>query len=392
MNLTILLLAAVSFIVVAVMTVTGPLLPLVAVEFGITVGDAGIIVAAFAVPYGACQILFGPLGDRYGKTRVIAVALGAASLFVIGSGLAVSIESLAAMRFCSGLSMAATIPLAMAYIADEVPFARRQPVMGRFINGLVLGQIAGGVLGGIAAEYFDWRQVFYVLGGCAALFAAGLALIGRRGGHREAAPARPPGTVLRLYLSLFRERRSRDLIITGTLEGMLVFGLLAYLGAFLRHEHALEYALIGLALGTYGVGGLVYAAAVYRLVPLLGERRMIVVGTALLGASYLVLRIVPAWWMTLPVFLVAGFGFYLFHNTLQTRATELSPEARGTAVSLWVFMLFIGQGLGVWLFGRVIDVAGYGSAFLISGLGVITLGLWFQACVGRDAVDHAREA
>ena len=184
--------------------------------------------------------------------------------------------------------------------------------------------------------------------------------------------------------------QSDESIITGTLEGALVFGLLAYLGASLRHRHGLDYALIGLALGTYGLGGLVYAAAVYRLVPLLGERRMIVVGTGLLGSCYLVLRVVPAWWQTLPVFLLAGFGFYLFHNTLQTRATELSAEARGTAVSLWVFMLFIGQGCGVWLFGRVVDDAGYEAAFLAGGLGVMALGLWFQARIGLDAVDHAR--
>ena len=71
MNLTILLLAAVAFVVVAVMTVTGPLLPLIAEEFGRSVGQVGIIVTAFAVPYGAFQIVFGPIGDRYGKVRVI---------------------------------------------------------------------------------------------------------------------------------------------------------------------------------------------------------------------------------------------------------------------------------------------------------------------------------
>ena len=72
MNFIILLLAAVAFVVVAVMTVTGPLLPLIAGEFSRSVGQAGIIVTAFAVPYGAFQIVFGPIGDRYGKLRVVA--------------------------------------------------------------------------------------------------------------------------------------------------------------------------------------------------------------------------------------------------------------------------------------------------------------------------------
>ena len=385
MNTTIFLLSAVSFIVVAVMTVTGPLLPLVAEEFVVSVGEAGIIVTAFAVPYGACQILFGPLGDRIGKVRLIAMALAASTIFVIGSGLVRSLEGLAVMRFCCGFAMAATVPLAMAYIADEIPYARRQPVIGRYINGLVLGQIAGGVLGGIAAEYFEWRTIFFVFGFFCAAFATALWLIAGRAPVRTLVPAPRIGAVLRLYAGLFRGRHSRDLIITGTLEGMLIFGVLAYFGAYLRHVHDLSYAVIGLVLGMYGVGGLIYAAAVYRLVPLLGERRMIVVGSVLLDSCYVALIFVPIWWLCLPLFVLAGFGFYLFHNTLQTRATELSAAARGTAVSLWVFMLFAGQGLGVVVFGALIDRYGYSAPFLIAGIGIAATGLWFQGRLGSSA-------
>ncbi len=389
MNATIILLSSVSFIVVAVMTVTGPLLPVVADEFHVSVGDAGIIVSAFAVPYGACQILFGPLGDRLGKLRVVAAALGLSTVFVLGSGLAPSLDALALMRFGCGLAMAATIPLAMAWIADEVPYAGRQPVIGRFISGLVLGQIAGGVLGGIAAQYFDWRHIFYVFAACCALFS--VLLWARTSGLAPAAPAahHGPREILSLYVGLFRDPESRAVIITGTLEGLLIFGVLAYYGAFLRHRHALDYGVIGLVLAAYGVGGVIYTRLVHRLVPLLGERRMIAGGAALLGASQIALLMAPVWWLSAPALLVAGFGFYLFHNTMQTRATELSSEARGTAVSLWVFMLFLGQGVGVVLFGAVIDRFGYASALASAAGGVIALGLWFQGRLGPHAVARA---
>lgn len=386
MTSTIFLLSAVAFIVVAVMTVTGPLLPVVAEEFAVSIGDAGLIVTAFAVPYGACQIFFGPLGDRFGKLRVIALALGVSTVFVVGCGLSGTLEELGLMRFFCGLSMAATVPLAMAWIADEIPYERRQPVIAKYINGLVLGQIAGGILGGVAAEYFDWRTIFFVFGVCSALFALALWLR-RTDGNQVAAPKRQrTGEVLTLYAGLFRARRSRDMIVTGTLEGMLVFGALAYFGAYLRYRYGLSFALIGLVLGMWGAGGLIYAAAVYRLVPLLGERGMILCGTALLGTCYLLVLIVPAWWVTMPVFLLAGFGFYLFHNTMQTKATELSAEARGTAVSLWVFMLFLGQGIGVVIFGAMIDSAGYAVTFAFAGVSVVLLGIWFQARL-RPRVD-----
>jgi MFS transporter, YNFM family, putative membrane transport protein len=387
LNPTIFLLAAVAFVVVAVMTVTGPLLPLVAGEFSRTVGQAGIIVTAFAVPYGAFQVVFGPLGDRYGKLRVIALALGLACVFVIGSGLVRSLEGLALMRFCSGLSMAATIPLAMAWIADEVPAAARQPVMGRYVNGLVMGQIAGGLLGGFAAEYFDWRLVFFVLGVACALVSATLWRQAERGPPRVDVAWRWH-EVLVIYAGLFRERRAREIILVGTLEGMLIFGVLAYFGAYLRHAYGLDYARIGLVLCAYGFGGMVYAAAVHRLMRLLGERRMVAWGSALLALCYAGLVVAPAWWLCMPALLFAGFGFYLFHNTMQVQATELSQTARGTAVALWVFMLFMGQGVGVFLFGRLIDAFGYAPAFLAAGTGVAALGLWFSRRMVTHAAQH----
>ena len=385
MNATILLLTAVAFIVVAVMTVTGPLLPLIAEEYGRTVGQAGIIVTAFAVPYGACQIVFGPLGDRFGKLRVIALALGTATVFVAASGWSTSLEELAWMRFASGVAMAATIPLAMAWIADEIPAAVRQPVIGRYVNGLVLGQIAGGALGGLAAEYFEWRHIFYVFAVLCALTALALWTRAERGLRSRPAP-RPWRDVLAIYSGLLRVRRSREIIIVGTLEGVLIFGILAYLGAFLRHDHGIDYARIGLVLSAYGVGGLLYAAAVYRLVRVLGERRMVAGGATLLGLGYVGLIAVPTWWLCIPVLLVAGFGFYLFHNTMQMQATELSQDARGTAVALWVFMLFVGQGVGVIAFGYVIDALGYAPSFIGVGLAVAALGMWFAQRLQPHAV------
>src|SRR3712207_7161731 len=45
--------------------------------------------------------------------------------------------------------------------------------------------------------------------------------------------------------------------------------------------------------------------------------------------------------------LAIGLGFYMLHNTLQTNATQMTPEARGTAVSVFSSALYIGQMAGV---------------------------------------------
>ncbi|MEH2264422.1 hypothetical protein [Nostoc sp.] len=45
----------------------------------------------------------------------------------------------------------------------------------------------------------------------------------------------------------------------------------------------------------------------------------------------------------------------MMHSTLQTQATELASAAQDTAVSFFAFSLFVVQGIGVAVFGRIVD-------------------------------------
>ncbi len=168
-------------------------------------------------------------------------------------------------------------------------------------------------------------------------------------------------------------------------EGVFLFGGLAYLGAALRERHGISYALIGALLAGFGVGGLAYSRLVGRLVRRLGERRLILVGGGLSAACYLAL--VPrGWWQLFgPLALVFGLAFNLLHGTLQTKATELAPTARATAVSLFAFSLFLGQGAGAALLGTIVDSGGYGPTFAVAGLATWLLALWLAWAVRRQA-------
>ena len=69
-----------------------------------------------------------------------------------------------------------------------------------------------------------------------------------------------------------------------------------------------------------------------------------------------------------------GFGYIALHTTLQTRATELAPEARGTAVALFAFFLFLGGALGSAIFGPLVDHGWHRLFLVICGLGLLVLG------------------
>jgi predicted MFS family arabinose efflux permease len=84
-----------------------------------------------------------------------------------------------------------------------------------------------------------------------------------------------------------------------------------------------------------------------------------------------------------PASLLAGFGFFMFHNTMQTNATQMAPAARGTAVSLFASFLFMGQSLGVLLAAALVGRIG-STAVIVLGSGVlVAVGLYFAATLRR---------
>ena len=76
---------------------------------------------------------------------------------------------------------------------------------------------------------------------------------------------------------------------------------------------------------------------------------------------------IPRWPLVLLPIVCAGAGFVRCHSTLQTRATEIFPASRGTAVALFACALFLGNGLGAGVVGFAIAPTGYGATLLTAG-------------------------
>ena len=168
------LLAAAGFLSAAGARVVDPLLSVIARDFATTVPAVSIVVAAYTLPYGLCQIAIGPFGDRVGKLRVILWAMFAFALATGACALAGGVNQLALLRIAAGAASAAVIPVGMAYIADAVPYAERQVTLSRFLNGIVLAQLLAGPVGGIFGEFIGWRGVFLMLAIGGIILAIGL--------------------------------------------------------------------------------------------------------------------------------------------------------------------------------------------------------------------------
>jgi MFS transporter, YNFM family, putative membrane transport protein len=378
---TILLLAGGGFVSGLSIRLAEPLLPKVAHDFGVSVAAASVLITGFTLAYGLFQLVHGPLGDRIGKLRAVVGAMVLAAMTSAACAYAPSLEWLAAFRFLTGMTAGAVIPLSFAFIGDNVPYERRQTVLAQFITGTLMGQTLGPLIGGMLSDSIGWRATFLIP---ACGFLAIGVLIGRdaRNVVQKLHPDVSFNPVTRL-VGLLKRRRARMVLGAVAIEGFLFFGAFAYLGAYLRHQFDLSYTVIGFTLAGFGLGGIAYSMLVRTLVRRLGQPVMVAGGGIVLLACFVVIALTPAWGVIVPCIFFLGLGYYMLHNTLQTHATEMAPEARGSAVAFFAFAFFLGQAAGVSALGLAAERAGYAPVFAGAGVGLALLGAWFGRTLRR---------
>jgi predicted MFS family arabinose efflux permease len=266
------LLAVASFASQAMIRAADTLLPQIAADFAVTVGTASIVITAYAVSHGSMQFVIGPAADRIGKYRTVAIACALSALTVALCGLAQSLNMLAVARLASGATAAWILPVALAYVGDVVPYEQRQQVLGRFLAGQVLGQMFGQAAGGVIGDYFGWRNVFFLLSAMFTIAAAALAYELATNAVTRSDHETPKGRGLRAdYIAIFSNPWARFVLLVTFLEAALFQGVFPFVGADLHLRFGLSFSAIGLVVGTFAFGGLLYAATVKPLMQWLGQ-------------------------------------------------------------------------------------------------------------------------
>jgi predicted MFS family arabinose efflux permease len=378
---SIVLLSLAAFASAASMRSCDSLLPALAQAFGVTTGEAARTISAFALAYGLTQMLYGPLGDRHGKLRVIAFAASAAVAASLGAMFAPGIGWLIVFRAAGGATAAAIIPLSMAWIGDQIAYEHRQATLARFLMGQMLGIISGQFVGGVFADYLSWRWTFGFLAATFLIAAAALWTEAIRSDAAVAAGSTAGFT--RRIVSIGRARWPRVIFATVFFEGVAVFGALAFIPTHLHHRFGVSLTLAGLAPGAFALGGLCYAVFTRRLLAHLGEPGLVRLGAALLAIGLFGLALGGSWLLAIPESWLVGIGYYMLHNTLQTHATQMAPAHRGTAVSLFASCFFLGQSTGVSIASGLVDSIGTAAVFVAASLLVIAVGVVFASALRR---------
>ena len=208
-------------------------------DLGLTDTNLGLLMSGFLIVYTLLAPVFGALGDRRSRPRLIALGVACWSFATALSGFAVNFFTLFAARAAVGVGEAAYVTIAPSLLSDYFPVRQRGRVMAIFFCAIPVGSALGYVVGGLVDKHYGWRAAFFVAG-VPGLILAALCLLLRD----------PPRGIQDQAAGLAKEA-SKPARISISREAWQTYGRL------LRNK---PYAItvLGYAAYTFAIGGLAY--------------------------------------------------------------------------------------------------------------------------------------
>lgn len=127
-------------------------------DWGITKADLGPVVTSGLVGLAAGSLIAGPLGDRFGRRRVIIWSVVFFGLMSAASALSTDVASFSVLRVLTGLGLGASMPNAATLVAEYAPKIRRGVMMTFIYCGFTLGAAVGGYFTSFLIQWFSWHS------------------------------------------------------------------------------------------------------------------------------------------------------------------------------------------------------------------------------------------
>lgn len=332
------------------------LLPLISADFGVSLGQAGLVVLGYSLAYAAGPPMLAVLLGGVGRRRILAGAEFGLACCALVLAIMPWFEGVVIVRTILAVAAGTFTGTAMATAAMIAPYGQR----GRYMQVISLGQaiaaLAGVPLGAWLAATFGWRVDYYALAAMAGL--AALALYTQL-------PRGMPGDTQTMR---DRIRVLRNPGVGGALLSTLLFMMgsapvIVYVGALLAAV-GLSYDVLPLVLLAGGVGAVACGTMAGRLVDRIGSVRTgLIGGFAVLGVmgSYLLVPLLPVGW-TLPAMMgiavVQGFVGRTYNIAVTSHMAHLAPTAVPVAISLNMSTFSIGMAVAAAVGGIVVDLWG----------------------------------
>jgi DHA1 family inner membrane transport protein len=337
-------------------TMVGPLLLDIGRDLEVSLGTAGLLATAMALPWALGAPVLGALSDRVGRRPLIVTALAGVGVASLLGAAAPGFPALLASRFLAGLFGAAGPPSLMAAVGDLFPPRRRAMAMGWFNMGFSAAALLGAPAAAVVGGWLGWRAAFAATGlGLVAL--AGLARLTFPAG----VPRRPAAGPAAPYRAVLAVPGIGPLLGANLLERTLFFMATLYLPPLLMTRYGLTAAAVAPALVLIAAGGAAGNVAGGWLGARLAAPRLFALAQGAAGAVGAALF---AWTPGLGASCAAGVAFGAANAAsrpgLLAFGSELAPARRGAVLGLLGVSNQTGVVAGSALGGLVLEWGGFG--------------------------------
>jgi MFS family permease len=371
-------------------------LPRVKTDLGLSDSQLGLLGGAFMFAYLLTSPIFGQLGDRLSRTRLMAVGVGLWSLATAAAGLSRNFVQMFSARATVGVGEASYATISPALISDYFPRSLRGRVFAVFYLAIPVGTAVGYLLGGFLEQRFGWRTAFFAVG-LPGLLLAALTLTAPdppRGIQDEERNPTPAGSLPETLRALLRNRLYVLTVLGYAAYTFALGGLSFFVPMYLSRERGLPLASANLMLGVITViTGIVGTFAGGYLGDALATR----VRQAYLYVSGVsMLLAVPFAWVAFRAESPSIFGAALFVgellaflstgpiNVVIVNSVPVGIRATAVAVSIFTIHL-LGDATSPAIIGVLSDAAGLSRAVLLVPVAVAVSGLIWTATAWRHS-------
>ena len=351
----------------------------------------GLLLALFLIGWGLSMV-WGPLGDRFGRVRTLMLTILCYSIFTFAGALAANVWQLALFRLLAGIGIGGEWTLGGTFVAEEWPEQRRVMGAGYMQTGYYVGILFAALLNATVGAAYGWRAMFAV-GGIPAFL---VVLI--QYGVKEPEKWKPPESARRAITMLFSPKFRRRTILNSLYLFVSISGLWAgsayvpaamgFLGekqglSAIQVNHWASFATVLLSVTTVA-GCLVLPALAERI----GRRWTLALYFLLMFASiafgfgyayYLADRPIKWFLISLTVLGFGGANFTVYALWLPEQyPTECRASAFGFATSVGRFLAAGITFLEGWLVNRMHTIGtpvALTSLFFLAGIFLLPWGV-----------------
>ncbi len=313
----------------------------------------GLLATGFIVVYTFTSPLFGILGDRGSRPRLLALGVGIWSVATALAGRATGFVSLFLARSAVGIGEAAYGTISPGLLADYYPKSRRGRVFAVFFVAIPVGSALGYVVGGLVDHRWGWRAAFYVAGLPGLLLAlAALALPDPPRGSQDeegAVPEGPAPSTRQVYRDLFRNVPFLLTVLGYAAYTFAIGGLAFWAPAFLermrgvpKSQATVEFGAIVVVTGLVGtfaggwLGDLLLKRWKEAYLWVSGVATLLAVPFAFVALSS------PSRAVYLPAMVVTEILLFVSTGPVNSAIVNVvSPGERASAVALSIFAIHV---------------------------------------------------